>query len=882
MTRRSPERERTAIAAIKRLLDAPVEERRRLIPDLAGEDAELQRRLENACADDERMTQGEIPMPLANAFRAFDVESRLGIAPGDTFGNYRLDGIIGQGATGVVFESTHLITARSVALKILRPGVADDAALRRFRREAATLGRLSHPGIVSVLDGGAHMTENGLVHFLAMERVPGPDLLTYVRDERLGVPGIADLLIDVAEAVAAAHDHGIVHRDLKPANLLIGAAGRPKIVDFGLAIAAGPAVSPNDDSSTTFVGTIPYLAPETVRRDFVHVGPSADIYSFAVVAYEAIAGVPPFRIEGLHSFSERLRICTRAEPIPIGAVVPELGGSELEALLDRCLSKDPNARAKSVRMFIPVLRALAHPVPTSAAAPAAPAAVVASAGDSPQPRKTRYLSAIVGGLLLVGVLVAAIQPGTDAPEDSSLSTSVILQQLAPLDNEGVILEVRIETARKIVEALRSATAAKPDQLGNLALLAHALERQGCVHLEQGKFTESERDFLETYTIRKRLLEAGHNPRQSKTDLASSELQLGDVARQRGLLHSAEERLVVAQGRLEEVLAADAKNQAARILYSEVLDRMAWVERALGHDSHELAILNSRIATLLPLADEAPNEVRWMRALTYAYRELALLRERLGDADGSEESWESAVRWARLRIEKRPGDAFALHEYDETESLRASHTHEPSSLSLENTFGAIVGRHRAVAMATTLHVCPDVPEGERPSALIHSAETSLKEVLAAAQRDPSNPRLLEHVVDAESTVFLLKFDGEDARLDAKLARIIGLWNKLCHEVPESAEYRFRRAEFLLAAASPMTESGLSERARSIRARGRTEMIALVEAGLWPTPAIVLAHDCLADPDLSIEDRQEVKQALTAARRHFPTDSRLRELASALDR
>ncbi len=882
MTRRSPERERTAIAAIKRLLDAPVEDRRRLIAELAGDDTQLLRRLENACADDERMAQGEVPTPLANAFRAFDAESRLGIAPGDVFGNYRIDGIIGQGATGVVFEAVHLVTARSVALKILRPGVADEAALRRFRREAATLGRLSHRGIVSVLDGGAHVTGNGMVHFLAMERVPGPDLLTHVRDERLGVPGIADLLIDVAEAVAAAHDHGIVHRDLKPANLLIGATGRPKIVDFGLAIAEGPAASPGEESATTFVGTIPYLAPETVRRDFLQVGPSADIYSFAVVAYEALAGVPPFRIEGLHSFSERLRICTRAEPIPIGAVIPELGGSELEALLDRCLSKDPETRPKSVRMLVPVLRALAHPAPTSVAAPVASTSAVAPTKEVPQSRKFRFVSALAGGVILVGVLVAALRPEADEPQESSISTSVILQQLAPLDNEGVMLEVRIDTARKIVDALRAETFARPGHSGNLSLLARALERRGCVHLEQGDLPEAERDFLETFAIRKRLLDAGFNTLETKADLSSSKLHLGDVARQRGQLQVAEERWVMAQTRLEEVLAKDPKHPGARVLYSEVLDRMAWVERALGHDSHELAILNTRIATLLPLADEAPNEVRWMRALTYAYRELALLRECLGETEAADDAWDSAVRWARARIARRPGDAFALHEYDETESLRASRTHEPSALSLENTFGAIIGRNRAVSMATTLHVCPDVPEGERPTTLLQSAEASLKEVVAAALRDPANPRLLEHVVDAESTVFLLKFDGEDARLDAKLARIIGLWNKLCHEVPESAEYKFRRAEFLLAAASPMTESGLSERARSIRARGRTEMIALVEAGLWPTPAIVLAHDCLADPDLSAEDRQEVKEALIAARRHFPTDTRLRELASALDR
>lgn len=880
MTRRSPERERAAIAAIKRLLDAPVGERRSLIPQLAGDDTHLQKRLENACVDEARISEGEIPGPLAQAFRAFDAESRLDIGPGDTFGNYRIDGVIGQGATGVVFDATHLITARPVALKILRPGVADEAALRRFRREAATLGRLSHPGIVSVLDGGAQSTVHGLIHFLAMERVPGPDLLTYVRAERLSLPGTADLLVDVAEAVAAAHTHGIVHRDLKPANLLIGSGSRPKIVDFGLALAEGPAASPGEESSTTFVGTIPYLAPETVRRDFNHVGPSADVYSFAVVAYEALAGVPPFLIDGIHSFSDRLRICTRAAPTPIGAVLPELGGSELEALLDRALAKDPNLRPNDVRVFVPVLKALAHPTPPRAAAPT-PAVARSEGTSAPPSQKRRFAwAALVAGALATAAIL--LLPQTTAPAETSMSADVILAQLAPLDNEGVLLEVRMETARRIVDALRAEVAERPGHLGNRALLAKAVERQGCVRLEQGLLGDAERDFLESLTLRKELLTAGYHSVETRTELASSEIRLGDVAHERGRLHAAEERWVVAQGRLEEILATDAQNMAAQILHAEVLDRMGWVERVLGHDSHELAIQTARLNTLQHLADKAPNDVRWMRAMTYAHREYALLRERLDDPEGAEASWEAALRWAKARIAKRPGDAFAQHEHDETESLRNSRSHEPSSLSLENTFGAIIGRNRAVAMANTLHVCPDVPEGERPSALLASAEASLKEVLAAAQRDPSNPRLLEHVVDAESTVLLLKLDGEDARLDAKLARIIGLWNKLCHDVPESAEYRFRRAEFLLATASPMIDAGLSERARSIRARGRTEMTALVEAGLWPTPAIVLAHDCLADPDLAEDDRQSVKEALATARRQFPSDTRLRELCAALER
>jgi hypothetical protein len=145
------------------------------------------------------------------------------------------------------------------------------------------------------------------------------------------------------------------------------------------------------------------------------------------------------------------------------------------------------------------------------------------------------------------------------------------------DNEGVLLEVRMETARRIVDALRAEVAERPGQhSGNRALLAKAVERQGCVRLEQGLLGRrgARLSAGKVYTLRKELLRAEYHFRRNahggsrRARSASATWPMNGVA-----LHAAEERWVVAQGRLEEILATDGQNMAAQILHAEVLDRM---------------------------------------------------------------------------------------------------------------------------------------------------------------------------------------------------------------------------------------------------------------------------------------------------------------------
>ncbi len=219
----------------------------------------------------------------------------------DRVGPYQLEHLLGRGGMGRVYRARQLEPiARTVALKVIKPGMDTESALRRFRNERRTLERLEHPGIARALDAG--VDDRGRPYFV-MELVDGPTLSEYCRLHELDVRGRLKLFQQVCNGVAYAHGRGLLHRDLKPGNVLVvneGGEARAKIVDFGLAT-----LLESDDgaSQSSFefsqagmkspVGTLGYMSPEQVARR-----PSderSDVYSLGVILYVLLAGVPPHK-----------------------------------------------------------------------------------------------------------------------------------------------------------------------------------------------------------------------------------------------------------------------------------------------------------------------------------------------------------------------------------------------------------------------------------------------------------------------------------------------------------------------------------------------------------------------------------------------------------
>jgi serine/threonine protein kinase len=198
--------------------------------------------------------------------------------------------LLGRGGMGVVYKARQIELDRIVALKILPPGEFDSPKfVERFRREARSLAKLSHPNIVGVYDFGQ---SEGLFYFV-MEFVDGLNLRQMILDHRLSPTNALAIVPRICDALQYAHEEGVVHRDIKPENILIDKRGRVKIADFGLAKLLGrEEIDSRLTVSGVTLGTPRYMAPEQVEQP-QNVDHRADIYSLGVVFYEMLTGELP-------------------------------------------------------------------------------------------------------------------------------------------------------------------------------------------------------------------------------------------------------------------------------------------------------------------------------------------------------------------------------------------------------------------------------------------------------------------------------------------------------------------------------------------------------------------------------------------------------------
>ncbi len=224
------------------------------------------------------------------------VDPLLGLVLDD---KYRLDERLGEGGMGTVYRATHLLIDRPVAVKVLNQRfVEDEAAQTRFRREARAAGRLQHPNVAAVTDFG--QTQDGLV-YIVMELLEGRSLREVLALEApLDLARAVSLMLQIAAAVAAAHEAGIIHRDLKPGNIFIvqrrNSPPVVKVLDFGIAKLAADAVEDSETHALTqtgvMIGTPRYMSPE--QCDGAKLTPAADVYSLGIIFYELLTGTTPF------------------------------------------------------------------------------------------------------------------------------------------------------------------------------------------------------------------------------------------------------------------------------------------------------------------------------------------------------------------------------------------------------------------------------------------------------------------------------------------------------------------------------------------------------------------------------------------------------------
>jgi serine/threonine protein kinase len=270
---------------------------------------------------------------------------------------YRIVRKLGEGGVGSVYFAEHLLVNRKVALKVLLPDISRPKMIDLFLDEARTVARIGHENVIDIFYGGR--SPDGFV-FLAMEYLEGVDLAHVIRDEGpLPWERTRAILLQIAAALGAVHQHGIVHRDVKPGNVfLIERDGRSdfvKVLDFGVAkVVAGAGVT--DTGQGAVSGTPEYMSPEQALA--ARIDHRADIYSLGCVMYEMCTGEPPFRGTSILQTLHKHVVDTPVRP---SVKRPDLDISpQIDDIVLRAIEKDPERRWPDMAAFAEALESCRH------------------------------------------------------------------------------------------------------------------------------------------------------------------------------------------------------------------------------------------------------------------------------------------------------------------------------------------------------------------------------------------------------------------------------------------------------------------------------------------------------------------------------------------
>ena len=352
---------------------------------------------------------------------------------GQTLSHYKILAEISRGGMGIVYRALDTKLNRNVAIKILPPElVTDPERKRRFIQEAQSAAALHHPHIAVIHE----IDEADGVTFIAMELIEGDKLSDVLGQQRLPVARTLELVTEVAEGLALAHEKGVVHRDLKPGNIMVTKQGHAKIIDFGLAKLVEPLGGDDSQAATALregqtdpgkvMGTLSYMSPEQARGS--RVDHRSDIFAIGVVLHEMLTGQPPFQgATGADTLTAILKESVPRLPALGPEVSPE-ASSDLQKSIDKCLAKDPAKRYQNMSDLVVDLRALWRRVESgSTSTVAAPAEAGA---------KKKLAMAIVGAAVVVvaGYLLVS-RPPSRTEEPTSAAERMKIAVL-PFENLG--------------------------------------------------------------------------------------------------------------------------------------------------------------------------------------------------------------------------------------------------------------------------------------------------------------------------------------------------------------------------------------------------------------------------------------------------------------
>jgi Tol biopolymer transport system component len=360
----TPERWQQLKQIFQSALERNPAERSAFLSQACADDPALRSQVESLIASHDQAGDSIEAMAAEAATEMLDDDQAVSIV-GKQISHYQVVSRIGRGGMGEVFLAHDTSLGRKVALKLLRSDFTrNEERLRRFQQEARAASALNHPNILTIYEIG----HDGSLHFMATEYVEGETLRQHLSRARLTVGQTLDVAIQVASALAAAHQAGIIHRDIKPENTMVRTDGNIKVLDFGLAKltepktieTAAPTLPQVETAPGVVMGTFSYMSPEQARG--LAVDARTDIWSLGVMIYEMVAGRQPFEGE---TASDVMSLILQKEPLPLAHSSPEVP-TELERIVRKALRKDKEERYQTIKDLLIDLRNLRKELELSA------------------------------------------------------------------------------------------------------------------------------------------------------------------------------------------------------------------------------------------------------------------------------------------------------------------------------------------------------------------------------------------------------------------------------------------------------------------------------------------------------------------------------------
>jgi serine/threonine protein kinase len=347
------------------------EKRAAFLEEACHGDERLRREVESLIACDAR-AENFIESPALEVALELLTNDRACAMVGDSIGHYRIESLIGTGGMGEVYLATDMTAGRKAALKLLPERFTGDAErLKRFQREAHAVVALNHPNILTVYEIGEHHS----THYIASELIEGETLRQRLMRGRIEVGEAVDVAIQVASALAAAHEAGIVHRDIKPENIMLRRDGYVKVLDFGIAklaesafakppshrfgvpgaaVDAAGSMTLAETNLGSILGTVRYMSPEQACGRQVDKG--TDIWNLGVVLYEMVTGHAPFTGD---TPGEAMCSILEMEPPPLTRYIKHTP-AELQQIISKTLRKNREERYHSAHELLEKLKDLRH------------------------------------------------------------------------------------------------------------------------------------------------------------------------------------------------------------------------------------------------------------------------------------------------------------------------------------------------------------------------------------------------------------------------------------------------------------------------------------------------------------------------------------------